>query len=110
MRYQFLRFPGGKGKAVTFSYDDGVRQDLKFSDVLEKYKIKATFNLNAENLRGSNGLTKDEILKRMQAQFDYNDINNQEYLKTLPIFIIKNSGDLNHLKEQTQNAIQFLRN
>ena len=61
MRYQFLRFPGGKGKAVTFSYDDGVRQDLKFSDVLEKYKIKATFNLNAENLRGSNGLTKDEI-------------------------------------------------
>ena len=61
MRYQFLRFPGGKGKAVTFSYDDGVRQDLKFSDVLEKYKIKATFNLNSENLRGSNGLTKDEI-------------------------------------------------
>ena len=25
MRYQFLRFPGGKPKAVTFSYDDGSR-------------------------------------------------------------------------------------
>ena len=50
MRYQFLRFPEGKAKAVTFSYDDGVRQDLKFSDVLEKYQIKATFNLNSEKL------------------------------------------------------------
>ena len=61
MRYQFLRFPGGKGKAVTFSYDDGVSQDLKFSDILEKYQIKATFNLNAEKLRVKNGLKKDEI-------------------------------------------------
>ena len=61
MRYQFLRFPEGKAKAVTFSYDDGVRQDLKFSDVLEKYQIKATFNLNSEKLRGSKGLQKDEV-------------------------------------------------
>ena len=61
MRYQFLRFPGGKGKAVTFSYDDGVSQDMRLSDVLEKYQIKATFNLNAENLRGSKGLNKDDI-------------------------------------------------
>ena len=61
MRYQFLRFPGGKGKAVTFSYDDGVSQDLKLSDILEKYQIKATFNLNAEKLRVKNGLKKDEI-------------------------------------------------
>lgn len=63
MRYQFLRFPEGKSKAVTFSYDDGVRQDLRFSDVLEKYQIKATFNLNSEKLRGSKGLQKDEIIE-----------------------------------------------
>ena len=61
MRYQFLRFPGGKGKAVTFSYDDGVSQDLRLSDVLEKYQIKATFNLNSEKLRRTNGFKKDEI-------------------------------------------------
>ena len=29
MRYRFLRFPGGKTKAVTFIYDDGCRQDIK---------------------------------------------------------------------------------
>ena len=32
--YKFLRFPGGKAKAVTLSYDDGSRADLKFSDVI----------------------------------------------------------------------------
>ena len=26
MRNRFLRFPGGKPKAVTFSYDDGERE------------------------------------------------------------------------------------
>lgn len=28
MRYRLMRFPGGKAKAVTFSYDDGDRGDL----------------------------------------------------------------------------------
>ena len=29
MRYRFLRYPGGKAKAVTLSYDDGVEQDIR---------------------------------------------------------------------------------
>ena len=31
MRYCFLRFPGGKFKAVTLSYDDGVKQGVVFA-------------------------------------------------------------------------------
>ena len=27
MRYNFLRFPDGKTKALTLSYDDGCRQE-----------------------------------------------------------------------------------
>ena len=27
--YKFMRFPGGKPKAVTLSYDDGWKTDLK---------------------------------------------------------------------------------
>ena len=45
-RYTFLRFPEGKMKAVTFSYDDGVRQDKKFVEMLDKYGLKGTFNVN----------------------------------------------------------------
>ena len=47
MRYRFLRFPEGKAKAVTLSYDDGCRQDIRFAQVLDRYGIKCTFNLNS---------------------------------------------------------------
>lgn len=33
-------------KAVTFSYDDGVSQDIRLVSVFQKYGMKATFNLN----------------------------------------------------------------
>jgi peptidoglycan/xylan/chitin deacetylase (PgdA/CDA1 family) len=44
----------GKLKAVTFSFDDGVTQDIKLIEILNKYGLKATFNLNSE-LLGLNG-------------------------------------------------------
>ncbi len=40
----------GKMKAVTFSLDDGVTQDIRMIELLNKYGLKATFNLNSELL------------------------------------------------------------
>lgn len=40
----------GKKKAITFSYDDGVEQDVRFIEILNKYGLRATFNLNSELL------------------------------------------------------------
>ena len=40
----------GKMKAVTFSYDDGVTQDIRLIDLFNKYSLKATFNINSEKL------------------------------------------------------------
>ncbi len=37
----------GKKKAVTFSFDDGVLQDLRIIAIMNKYGIKGTFNLNS---------------------------------------------------------------
>ena len=37
-------------KAVTFSYDDGITQDVQMMELMNKYGIKATFNLNSELL------------------------------------------------------------
>lgn len=45
----------GKQKAVTFSYDDGITQDIKLIELLEKYGLKCTFNLNSE-LLGKKGI------------------------------------------------------
>jgi len=40
----------GKMKAVTFSYDDGVTQDKRFVEILDRYGLKCTFNINSELL------------------------------------------------------------
>ena len=45
--YSFnLRFPEGKSRAMTFSYDDGIPADLRLIELLNKYKVKCTFNIN----------------------------------------------------------------
>ena len=61
MQYRFLRFPGGKPKAVTLSYDDGVLQDKRFSDIITKNGLKCTFNINSAFIGTENKLTKQEI-------------------------------------------------
>ncbi len=45
MLIMYLRFPGGKPKAVTFSYDDGCPQDVRLANTLDRYNMKGTFNL-----------------------------------------------------------------
>lgn len=44
----------GKMKAITFSYDDGVTQDIRLIEIFNKYNLKATFNLNSA-LLGKDG-------------------------------------------------------
>lgn len=46
--YAFLRFPGFKKKAFTLSYDDGTIHDKKFVELIDKYGLKCTFNLNSD--------------------------------------------------------------
>ena len=42
-----MRFPGGKRKALTLSYDDGVEQDIRLIDIMKKHGLKGTFNINS---------------------------------------------------------------
>ena len=42
-----MRFKDGKRKVLTLSYDDGFVQDIRMVEVLNKYGIKATFNINS---------------------------------------------------------------
>lgn len=46
----FMRFPNGRSKALTFSYDDGVQQDKKLMEIFNKNGLKGTFNLNSCHL------------------------------------------------------------
>ncbi len=42
----FMRFPGGIGKAVTLSYDDGVETDIRLCEIMKKNGLRGTFNIN----------------------------------------------------------------
>ena len=39
-----------KKKAITFSFDDGVTQDVRLIEILNRYGLKATFNINSQLL------------------------------------------------------------
>ena len=43
----FMRFPEGKVKVLTLSYDDGVEQDVRLIEIMKKYGLKGTFNINS---------------------------------------------------------------
>ncbi len=46
-RFDTLLFPGGKSRAFTLSYDDGVIWDRRLAEMLRSYGLKCTFNINS---------------------------------------------------------------
>ncbi len=54
----------GKKKALTFSFDDGVTQDKKLIGILNRYGLKATFNLNSGFLGCTGSLIRNGISVR----------------------------------------------
>jgi peptidoglycan-N-acetylglucosamine deacetylase len=55
------RFPQGRKKAVTMSYDDGTAHDRKLVEIFNKYNIKGTFHLCSGWLGDERFITKDEV-------------------------------------------------
>ncbi len=51
----------GKNKAITFSYDDGVVQDMRLIEIFNKYGLKGTFNLNSELLGKTTAFTHEGV-------------------------------------------------
>ncbi len=52
---------GGKKKAITFSYDDGVTQDIRLIELFNKYGLKCTFNLNSDRLGHPGELLREGV-------------------------------------------------
>ena len=59
----------GKKKAITFSYDDGVTQDIRMIEILNRYGLKGTFNLNSELLG------KEGLLIRNEAEIRHDKVS-----------------------------------
>lgn len=67
MKYNFIRFPGRKTKAVTLSYDDGSIHDIRFLETINKYGLKCTFNLVGRNVERGEPLSVHFIKEDMLA-------------------------------------------
>lgn len=66
--YIFLRFPEGRDKALTLSYDDGVYQDIRFMEIINRHGLKCTFNLNSkcfakEDANGKGRLSEKQAIE-----------------------------------------------
>ncbi len=62
-------------KAVTFSYDDGVTQDIRLIELFNKYGLKGTFNINSELLG------KEGSLDRQGQTVSHNKVKPEELSK-----------------------------
>jgi len=60
----FMRFPEGKSKALTLSYDDGVKQDKRLIEIMKKNGLKGTFNINSGLYASEIGNTGIRMSKR----------------------------------------------
>ncbi len=65
----FLRFPGGKSKALTLSYDDGVTQDKRLTEILRKNGLKGTFNINSGLFGNGGRMTADEVKSTYDPEY-----------------------------------------
>lgn len=116
----FMRFPGGKAKALTLSYDDGVEQDIQLIDIMNKHGLKGTFNINS-GLYAAEGVVypQGQIHRRLTARQVKETYQNsgQEvaihalthpYLEQLPVNIVVNEiiKDRENLESQFGTIIR----
>ena len=66
-----MPFNSAYRKALTFSFDDGNVDDIRLIEILNKYGLKATFNLNS-------GLLADSFVWNYNGVKDVHHINYSE--------------------------------
>ena len=64
----FMRFPGGRSRALTLSYDDGVEQDIKLIEIMNKYGLKGTFNLNSGEYAPEDRVYPEGVVHRRMSK------------------------------------------
>ena len=63
-----MRFPQGRAKALTLSYDDGVEQDIKLMEILDKNGIKCTFNINSGRFAAEDKVYPEGTIHRIMSK------------------------------------------
>lgn len=68
MTQYYTVFPQGKKKCFTMSYDDGIDFDIRFVEMMRKYGVKGTFNLNSGNMPKEERHSTDTVNAKMTME------------------------------------------
>ncbi len=83
----YMRFPKGKTKALTLSYDDGVQQDIRLIEIMNKYGLKGTFNINSGLFAAEDTVYKSDAIQRRMTLSEcislYTNSNQEVAIHTL---------------------------
>lgn len=116
----FLRFPEGRAKALTLSYDDGVEQDIRLIEILNRNGLKGTFNINSgyyspEDIVFPKGLIHRRMTKK-QATGLYRGSGHEvaihalthPFLEQLPTYMVADEvlHDRENLEEQFDTIVR----
>ena len=111
MRYRYLRFPGGKFKVVTFSYDDGCRADIRLSQLFFSYGIKSTFNLNSSCLGKTSEdwhLTAEEIKEHILLKGHEIAVHGAEHKANGSIRPVEGILDVSKCRVELENIFDMI--
>ncbi len=82
MKKTTLLFPKGKKKALTFSYDDGVTQDIRLAKIFNENGLKCTFNINASKAISPMEYTDRGVTVRNIPKAEYAEVYNGHEIAT----------------------------
>lgn len=106
-------YPNGKAKAFNITYDDGVTQDVRFVQLLNRYGIKGTFNLNSELMKQEfawthpNGMEVRRLSeRRVMGLYDGHEI--ASHTLTHPYMHELSEGELMHQLGQDRENLERL--
>jgi len=84
MRIELNRFPNGRSKALTLSYDDGPDHDRRLVEIMNSHGVRGSFHLNAGTL-GQQGRVRAEEIQRLYANHEISAHGlTHPFLDTLP--------------------------
>lgn len=87
--WEEMLFPGGKTKAFTMSYDDGTIHDRRLVEIMNRYGIRGTFNLNSAFLDTPN------VFEGPRGVLDFSRISSEELVSLYAGHEVAGHG-LNH--------------
>ena len=67
----YMKLKDGKSKVLTFSYDDGVVQDIRFINILNAHGLKGTFNINTGRY-----LAEDAVREQFRGKLKLSEMSN----------------------------------